>query len=247
MNRPTDSGIISALLLALGCLGCSSEMPKAESEARAKLREMGAINVIDTKGTHVATLMMTAPSISQRMDEAIPLVANFKHLTHLEATNGNLTDEHAKTIGRLKRINSLVLSGTQIGDEAVKQLANLKRLDTLYVDNTNITANAMDVIGEIRTLKIVDISDTPVASNLAPLAKLKNLEWLLVNNLALDHQAIELLSELPKLGRISIAGCTIASDDLTMLKGAKPGLIIDGEASAGSDAGGPEHELPQSP
>jgi len=233
MNKSTNSSLISALLLALVCLGCSSEMSTAESEARAKLREMGAINVNDTKGIHVATLMMTTPSISQRMDEAMPLVANFKYLTHLEATNCNLTDEHVKTIARLKRINSLVLSGTQIGDEAVKQLVSLKRLDTLYVDNTNITASAMDVIGEIAKLKIVDISDTPAASNLAPLAKLKDLEWLLVNNLALNRQAIELLSKLPKLGRISIAGCSIASEDLAMLKAAKPGLVIDGEAPDG--------------
>lgn len=232
--------LVFAALSVIGT-GCSNKMSQAESDSREALRELGAITVLDAEGIHVATLMMSSPTIQNKMDEAIPHVANLPYLTHLDVTGANLTDEHMKTIGGLKRLTSLVLSGTQVGDAGLKCVGR-RGIDALYVDNTKITPSSMDVIGDINTLKILDISSSDVMSNLAPITNLKNLEWLVIENTSIDKAAIDIIRELELLRRFSIKGSTVEIEDLSRLKSAKPSLMIDESAEQPSDGAPAENE-----
>ena len=230
------AALLLLVLLATLQVGCSNKMSQAEADAREALRGMGAFASLDVDGIHVGTLMLTAPDILGKMDEAIPLVAELPYLTHLELTNTNLTDEHMKTVRGLRRLKSLVLSGTGIGDEGLKQVASLK-IDTLYVDGTEITPAAMDIVGGMTDMKILDISSADVLSNLEPLKKLTSLEWLVLENTEIDSSAVDIIKELASLKRLTIKGSTISPEDLERLKIAKPSMLIDQANEAQADVG----------
>lgn len=219
---------LTLCLVAISHAGCGGgAMSQAESDARAALQEMGAIIVNDANGVHPATIMLMSDSVKQNLDQAISHVGDLPYLTHIEATDLGLTDEHMTTIGKLKRLNSLVLSGTNISDVGLAEAGKLKKLDTLFVSNTSITPAAMDVIGRMSKLKILDVSSCDVVSNLSPLKQLQDLEWLVMDDMEIGGDAMDIIATLPKLGRLSLKGSTVQESDLAKLKAAKPRLAID--------------------
>lgn len=240
--RSSSLLIICGFLVTVSQFGCDSGITESETKARDALREMGAIIVNDADGEHPATIMLMSEKIEKDLDGAVTNVGELTHLTHLEMTDLNVTDEHLKTVAGLKKINSLVLSGTQITDAGLKTISGLTQIDTLYVDKTSISPASVDIVAGFKKLKILDMSGCDVLSNLAPLTKLEDLEWLILDNSTLDSSAVDVIGGLPKLGRLTINGSTIADADLERLKSAKPNLSID--QSAEPDAAAAEVEEP---
>lgn len=235
--------------LLLVCAGCGSgTMSQSESDAREALRGLGAMTVLDMDGVHVGTISLVSPSVQDKMEQAIPLVARTPYVSHLDLTGTNITDEQMDEIAGLSKLRSLVLSQTGITDAGLKKIASLG-LDTLYVNDTPLTSASAPVIAGMSKLKILEVSGD-LAADLAPLAELEKLEWLILDDVAIDEADVNVLTGMASLGRLSLNDCTASDDLLGKLRSARPQLPIDvksggipvsesqseGEAEAATDA-----------
>ena len=212
--------------LLLVCAGCGSgTMSQSESDAREALRALGAMTVLDIDGVHVGTISLVSPTVQDKMEEAIPLVARTPYVTHLDLTGTNVTDQQMDQIAGLGKLHSLVLSQTGITDAGLKKLAS-RGLDTLYVNDTQLTSASTPVIAGMSKLKILEVSGD-VASDLAPLSGLEKLEWLVLDDVTIDEDDVDVLAGMSSLGRLSLNDCTISEAAMGKLRSARPQLAID--------------------
>src|SRR5690606_37287114 len=111
-------GIVPLVVVAVAVWWLVSQrQAAAEQEAIAKLRQLGAIVQLDSQREHAVTAMLR-----ENIKEAIPLIADLVHLTHLDVADSDFGDEEAEYLTGMSRLRSLVLSNTQITDATVERL-----------------------------------------------------------------------------------------------------------------------------
>jgi uncharacterized membrane protein/mono/diheme cytochrome c family protein len=76
-------------------------------------------------------------------DKAMPLIAQFQHLTRLKLDNTAITDAGLVHLQKLAHLRTLNLYGTQVSDKGLQQLAGCKTLKSIYLWQTRATTQGV--------------------------------------------------------------------------------------------------------
>ena len=196
----------------------------AESQARAKLKELESFATLDVSQKHVASLM-----VRKNIEQAMPEIAKLHHMVHVDLSGTDFGDQHAKYLAGLRRLNSATLSNTKITEAGLQELQSLP-LSSLLLKNTPIGPAAVDVLSGMSTLEILDLEGTNVADNLMPLEKLDNLEWLVLTRVDLSKissDGIDALTKIPQLRRLTLIETQIQEDAASKIKSARPSINVE--------------------
>lgn len=246
-------GTLIGSLLAVACIavaayfmiGGSGDL-EAETAAREKLGEWGAVAIRGADRKHVETLTLTLAKAPERVAEAMELIQHLTFLSHLDASKLAVTDEHLRHIAKLRSLHSLTLNETPITDAGLIHLAGLP-LESLQLASTKITSKGLREIGKLSSLKVINLSGVELADDdWSGLLGLNNLEWLMVNGVKITPKAIDTWGQLPKLVNLTVEEGQISDELAEKLKSARPGLTIKRTSLGSSSDAPPSTDQPSS-
>lgn len=115
----------------------------------------------------------------------------------------------------VQHVADLSLARSRAGDETLRVVAKMSRLRSLDLSGTTVGANQLRM-----------------------LVSCAELERLILTRLALGTEVVEVLGALPKLARLHTWRSGLTEDDVSRLRAARPGLLVEtGEQLAASPIG----------
>ena len=137
----------------------------------------------------------------------LKLIEGSPHITELEITTGNISDDHLAYFSRLSNLKSLTLP-PRTGDEGLRHLRDLTQLEVLNLSGSHVTAAGMAHLQRLTNLRELSLRYCLALTDdglqhLAGMNKLQSLD--LRRCAALTDAALEHIRELKSLESINMA------------------------------------------
>ena len=207
--------------------GCGGEDPAAEAAAAARLKELGALVVMDGAREHVASVNFAAIRDEEKRAAAFEQLTKLPYLAALDISRTNPTAEHLKGVASAKRLRSLTASGVPLTDDGAKLLSELSGVESLQLAGSEITSEGLAALCKCRQVKVLNLSGSNINGGLEPLSRLPELNWLVLNDVTVEDDSLAALANAGSLARLSLNGSSYPTESLDRLAAAKPAMQID--------------------